>query len=438
MAPNIKVIINDFGPIKDTEIIFAPMMIFTGNSNMGKSYVNYLMYYLVSSFTEGRLSELIGNKIVSGQKEQNFSVSEDEIRLWLNGSVEEFMQDFLGDNTLTCSVNFIFSIKDDKYADKINIRYTEHSPEELNRQKNSTDNFIVEAPNLSISVNDKTVRVISYISKERAIANILENYLQHHIFGRSISKSVILPPARGSFVGENFSFKEKVASAAGMYRIFLRDYDQGLNPFLRNKDEQFFNARIQSLTGGELITDKGTQYLILPTGHRLPLSAAASSIKELSPLFFYLKNWNAVNLSICIEEPEAHLHPSMQTAIADFLAACLNKDMFIQLTTHSDYFLQRINQLLKLGHIRRFDKQRFEEIAREQHLNNRYYIDNENVKAYYFHLNEKNEVKIELLDITEQGMPLASFFQTVKNLAEQDDFLENELEKLNAGENDKN
>lgn len=436
MTPDIKVIINEFGPIKNTEITFAPMMIFTGNSNLGKSYVNYLIYYFVSSFTEGRLVKLISNKIIAEQKEQSFSITEDDIRMWLNDSTEEFMRDFLGDNSLTCSANYVFSIKESIQSDKITIQYAERQPDNQSSPKTSVDKFLTDIPILSVSVNNEIIRFLSYSSKERVITNILSKYLQRHIFGKEISKSVILPPARGSFVGENFSFKEKVATSAGMYRIFLRDYDQGLTPNWTNKDEQFFNARIEKLTGGELITDKGTQYLVLPTGHKLPLSAAASSIKELSPLFFYLKNWGTSNLSICIEEPEAHLHPSMQTAIADLLVACLNKNMFVQLTTHSDYFLQRINQLLKLGYIRQSDRNHFDKIAHEQHLNSRHYLNAENIKAYYFHLNEENEVKVESLNITEQGIPLSSFFQTVKDLAEQDDYLENELENLSTNGND--
>ncbi len=51
----VKIIINELGLIKNQEAILSPIMIFTGNSNVGKSYANYLMYYFFSSFTEGNL-----------------------------------------------------------------------------------------------------------------------------------------------------------------------------------------------------------------------------------------------------------------------------------------------------------------------------------------------------------------------------------------------
>ena len=110
MQSNIKIIINEFGPIRNAQIALAPMMIFTGNSNLGKSYVNYLVYYFLSSFTENRLNGLIRGKIKENLQEQAFLLTEDDIRLWLNQNVQDFMCDFLGDSNLICDVNFIFKL----------------------------------------------------------------------------------------------------------------------------------------------------------------------------------------------------------------------------------------------------------------------------------------------------------------------------------------
>ena len=70
-------------------------------------------------------------------------------------------------------------------------------------------------------------------------------------------------------------------------------------------------------------------------------------------------------MSFCFEEPEAHLHPKMQVALADLVAACLNHDIFFQFTTHSDYFLQRLNQLIKLGIVKKKNEGKFKDICSE-------------------------------------------------------------------------
>ena len=180
------------------------------------------------------------------------------------------------------------------------------------------------------------------------LVSSLDYYLIKYLFHTPLVKSVILPPARGAYVGETYSTKNNIAAATGMFRLFLRDYDMAVSsgfPMENESDKQFFESQIQKIVNGKLISEKGNQYLKLANGQVIPMTAAASSIKELSPLLFYLMNWSDKELSICLEEPEAHLHLDMQVNVANLLAAVKNKGSFIQLTTHSDYFLQRINQI---------------------------------------------------------------------------------------------
>lgn len=68
---DIKLVINEYGPLKNTELSFAPMMVFTGDSNLGKSYVNYLWYYFMASFTPLVLSEFISSKFVFTEKTED-------------------------------------------------------------------------------------------------------------------------------------------------------------------------------------------------------------------------------------------------------------------------------------------------------------------------------------------------------------------------------
>ena len=60
---NIKIHIIELGPVKDCELTLAPVMLFTGKSNLGKSYVNFLAYYVYNLFSSQRLYDFITNKI---------------------------------------------------------------------------------------------------------------------------------------------------------------------------------------------------------------------------------------------------------------------------------------------------------------------------------------------------------------------------------------
>lgn len=424
----IEIIINEFGPLSNQTITLAPFMIFTGKSGLGKSYANYLTYYFFSSFTEGRLKGLVENKIKKDRTDQQFTITEDELRQWLNNGVEEFMRDFLGDNSLTCNVNFSFSIGENK---QLNISYTKELGKEL--QETFEDQRIVIA---NVTINSSPpVRIYEYTPDETtaSITKVLQWYLQSLLFEQRIIKSIILPPARGAYVGENYTTKEKIASSTGMYRLFLRDSDEGVLAFpLEKADRQFFTSQIERLIDGKLVSEKGLQSLKLPNGHKISLTASASSIKELSPLLFYMMNWPNMPLSICLEEPEAHLHPDMQVNIANLLAALFNKQSFLQLTTHSDYFLQRINQLIKIGYIRQEQPEAYKKLCEDRKLNNRFYLDAGQIKAYYFHADENHQSHVEELEIGRNGIPFSTFFDTVKKLREEEDYLNDILDNYGS------
>lgn len=419
---DIKLIINEYGPLKNAELSFAPMMVFTGDSNLGKSYVNYLWYYFMSSFDHLVLSEFISSKFVFKKEVEEFSFRKDELRLWINKHAESFLQKLLNDNSLICDVNFIFELED-----KINIRLEQN----IKRNEDDTEDYVV----YKVIIGEEYSSVYpSFFDPDDAVVFALGTYLKRSLFGRSY-KPVILPPARGSLVGENFSIKDKVSRSSGLYANFLQDYDFALRSVWRiNNDEQFFSARIKKLLGGELVTKEGVQYLELASGRMIPLSAAASSIRELAPLMFYLKNHYGQNVSFCLEEPEAHLHPKMQVDIADMLAICLNRGYMFQITTHSDYMIQRINQLIKLGRLRMEDISVFEEYAQSKGLNKDTYLDKNNIKGYYFSRGADNSVDITELDIMDDGVPMSTFFDIVTELSVRENDIDRLLHSINPDE----
>lgn len=58
---NEKVVINinELGPVKEQVIELKPVMLFTGESGLGKSHVNFLAYYLFYVFLSERMHDCI-------------------------------------------------------------------------------------------------------------------------------------------------------------------------------------------------------------------------------------------------------------------------------------------------------------------------------------------------------------------------------------------
>lgn len=428
---DIRIHIHDFGPLYEVEFQLAPMMIFTGMSSLGKSYANYLAYYTISSISDGLLERIVLPKINSDAKEQSIDITTEEISSMLHDEVETYMQSFLGDDNIKCNVDFYFG-GEGLHSFKIKI---DERVKKTEINKNSLSSFNVRR--VDYIYNGKSEFFFTQNADIRSIIIfIVGTSICVQLFDSLLNYTPILPPARGAFVGENYSMKSKVSSSLGMYRQFLNDYDIGVQPSDKNSitREDFFKKALEKLLDGQLVNEKDKQFLRLSNGKQIALTAAASSIKELSPFLFYLKNHIGNYMSFCFEEPEAHLHPKMQVALADLVAASLHQNIFFQITTHSDYFLQRLNQLIKLGIIQKKDENKFKKICKEWNLDELCYIDEKDVKAYYFHRDDKGLVVIDPMPINEEGIPFCTFFEIASKLQQREDELNDVLFELSKKE----
>ena len=133
--------------------------------------------------------------------------------------------------------------------------------------------------------------------------------------------------------------------------------------------EEVYHPVSESLLNGK-INIRENELFFEQDNREIPISAGAASIKELAPFAIMLQKGLVEQYSVMFEEPETNLHPELQIKVADTLAYLLQQGCRFQITTHSDYFLQRINQPIKLGIL--------------PHKENDVYIEEDKIAAYYF------------------------------------------------------
>ena len=391
---NIRIIIDKLGPITDSEIVFKPFMVFTGESGLGKSYTALLWYNLITSLTPMRLQEFITKKI-NGSVKEELTFKFKDFRMWLNQNTAAFLGYLLGNNNFDCQVNYVFEIDDDK-------------PVEMKRLHDEDASGFTR-----YSINgDINVFPLDLEDNVLMMSFSLHGYLSELCFGKNYLRPLILPPARAAFMGAN------TTSPIGMYRDFLAQLDDLKTPSRNiSPDNQFFVNYIAKLSDGEIVLENGSVFLQFESGEKIPVSAAASSVKELMPFLLMLQNGKIKQYnSLLFEEPEAHVHPKKQFLLMDMLARCCNKGMLIQMTTHSDYLLGRMNQLLVLGKIREKAMEAFEIFCKEHQFNKNLYLHTEQIGGYYFK-RENDRVVIEDQDLS-LGLPFNSFENTVKSQME--------------------
>ena len=87
------------------------------------------------------------------------------------------------------------------------------------------------------------------------------------------------------------------------------------------------------------------------TEQDIRLTRSSSMVSELAPLVLYLRGLVRPGDTLIIEEPEAHLHPAAQTEMAATLARLVRAGVRVIVTTHSDFMLKEIANLMHEGEL---------------------------------------------------------------------------------------
>ena len=137
---------------------------------------------------------------------------------------------------------------------------------------------------------------------------------------------------------------------------------------LRRIAEEVANAlkKTEQLLEGEIIAkiagENGgkSNLMAVPTmGYRpghpmgvdaiLEMAESSSMVSEIAPLVLYLRGGVGLGDTLFIEEPEAHLHPAAQATMAEILASMVRAGIRVVITTHSDWLLDSIANLVRQG-----------------------------------------------------------------------------------------
>jgi hypothetical protein len=91
--------------------------------------------------------------------------------------------------------------------------------------------------------------------------------------------------------------------------------------------------------------------LFVPAGttERLGINLASSSVKALAGLTLFLRHRAQKGHFLIIDEPELNLHPHNQRLVARLLARLARSGLKVMISTHSDYILRELNNLIMLS-----------------------------------------------------------------------------------------
>ena len=120
---------------------------------------------------------------------------------------------------------------------------------------------------------------------------------------------------------------------------------EGIAKFI---EDELIDGKLQANTSTE-IAYPVFEYMPSDAKKSLKLDAASSMVSELAPIIviarFHLKPYDL----LIIEEPEAHLHPGALPLIAKCLARLVRSKVRVLITTHSDWLLKSLRNLILEG-----------------------------------------------------------------------------------------
>lgn len=418
----IKLHINKLGLVRDADLEITPLMVFSGESGLGKSYVAMLCHYFFYVWlSPRRIHQIFINhgcdflKMQEGFKDKDVAlrITKSEFERWLADDAIDYLRYMLGHPTLDADFSICFPEEIDDNLEFVFER-------ELTGLDNNEDIYSI----LTVLNARYRFRKLG-LNDESPFAYALRFAMIQEIFGDfyALSSNFILPPSRGTFL------MDSVQGLTGLSQSFL----QGMKD-LENEPEikesvsrELVELFAQVLDGS--IKKEGDKYFYHSHGDQMPISAAAASVREIAPMQLMIERRDISKIAVLIEEPEAHLHPLKQRMMADVIAAMAYGGASMQITTHSDYFLRRLNEYVALQRIKNLKGEAvYEESCEKVGINSSINYPAEKMSAYVLIADDVHTTRVLRQDIS-TGVPFSTFTKAIDNSMRNSLYLDNLLEE---------
>ncbi len=438
----IKARFENIGPIKKAELELGDLTIIAGQNNTGKTYLAYTLYGFLDFQKDNLLNLLYESR--DYPEEYNIKIKEIAMQMEATSSAEITLDKYkYMSNWLTEETSKLFS---EKFIHKV-FNCPQNEFEKANFQFKSENELIKGEIPIRNTENQKAL--IKYFPQGKNLKFEIDNpeYVIHEqhllkkthlFFEKIVTKSnlepFILPAERLGIplfykdldltankvirllqilpdIG-NFDSDDLIEKASVRHTIPIQhniDFTRDLFNIAKQKSELSTDAvsLVRKMVGGYYTAEQDVIKFISndieENRFEISLHLASSSARGILNLYFYIRHIAAPGQILMIDEPESHLSPGNQVLMARLLAFCVNKGIKVLITTHSDYIIKEINNLIMLhqdfGYKQKFLKKHKKEYTENDHL------DPNSVKAY---ICEKGS--LSPCDIDERGIKEMSVF----------------------------
>ena len=433
------------GPIRKAVVdLQKPFTLFCGPNSTGKTYMSYLLYAINedSNYDDSKGLDKIAKQILS---EQQFVLR------------RELIDEYIGDlaKGMKSKLGSIFGIGDSMVEKlfsqfELTLSLSDNEFEKIVSQpcrlvSGNNDAEVV----LEKDADSDVVRYQANIKAQNIIRDSLMNIrfmLSHYFrilcFGNiggvrmltvernsiytfktelSLSRNELIDRIQQKSGQSELDIFDMVNSSSRRYPLAVRSSLRIAND-LENVQKfngpyyQFAEQIEKGILHGEVkITRNGDVEFISEKAGRskhLPIHMASSIVKTMSSLVIYLKHIARKGDLLIIDEPEMNFHPDVQIALVRIFSMLSKMGLRLIVSTHSDYMVREVNNLIMAGSLYPHDAQLINEMGYKEEM----LMNKETVVVKYFNYG-KSKRFLDVVDVKVEndGFAVESIDNTINS-----------------------
>ena len=389
----------NIGPVREAELELGRLTIIAGRNNTGKTYLSYTIYGLIKAFQNSStigetatpeelqfIKDLVQDLEVGSVVEVPFSLERvhRERKLLLDWFSDRFSKSHLAEIFSSSRKSFSKSSVSLQIPDYGSLRQIDAQAIQVDHAGFS---FQYDGNTLRIEQTQRdpfySLRSLLTGYRHLLVPELMPkiSIVSAERFGISLfykeldfTKNQLVDMLQGLRDQKNLDDNLPwmiLDKASSRYALPIKDniqFTRSISQLSSTKSELFDKSlfsRIETLMGGSYSASDDEIRFFSKTrtpksgffsktrtpksGFNVPLHHASSSARGLSDLYFFLVHQVSDNHLLIIDEPESHLDTANQVQLARMVAHFIRAGVRILITTHSDYFLKEINNLIMLN-----------------------------------------------------------------------------------------
>ena len=367
-----KIEIKYLGPVQELEMDIKDFNLLIGEQATGKSTVAKAIYFfrIIKSTLTDYLCQVYDTALYNGN-----DVS-DGFNKVLKKELKSIFISLFGyswdlDKRLYLKYEYASGIWIDVKLNKngkrkyISVRYSPKLTQTLKDLEKEALELFEQKP-------ETTTISLAYASKERlrnydnfknSVNKIFDDYKETYYIPAGRSMLTLLVNNRSLLENDNLDLitRQFMQVIDNIHRVFedgIRNvhkrYPDGERRFDVTKTAEMLISDLK----GDYLYNAGKEYIVVEDeeehSEKIPINFASSGQQEVLWLLnqLYILMLKKEKAFVIIEEPEAHLYPSLQSKVVEFISYFANiNNSSILITTHSPYILTSVNTLYCAGKV---------------------------------------------------------------------------------------